>query len=1273
MDEIMKRAPTWSIDGIKPDIREAAREAARRQGLTLSEWLNDIILEHASDLDIDADEMNSDDRLEAVAARLNQLDARENRQERPLRGRNISRDRNSSRARDISREREDSDFAPRFARTSQDYPDELEERRRLKRQERAPERFQSRLYDRPADHLRIEDAEAMLDAAIEAFDQRAAKSQKQTAQSVDAVTRLLKSHTRQRDESLEVLSDISTRLSDIETQITRQAVDEACGQSDRNSHLEVLPVVARRLADIESHLAKRPSDESYQPIRGALSRMEEQLESFAKRSVPPPPPQDDSGLKRLESKLDALLRSSAPGNSEDQIRVTAPQPAWRDSLQTAVTEIGRQQRLLNGDAEDYRVVPRREQGSLISARINKPAPQAARAADMHPLQGDIAALGAKLEAIRLQDFARDIDRIKAEIGEMSAGLAELAPRDSVTAIEAAIRNLTTRIETSREDGMRETLLRPLTELADDLRQSFDTVGPRASIEGLERDIKTISEKLETFGREPQEPAGLARLQEQTQEIHNLLKHSAAHPVAIDQIENKIAALAEQIERQQRFPHPALGPSEEDPILPRLQAESLSKIESRLEDLSKRVERAISAPPVRNSKVDSESLETLVKMLADKFEAAQDPKASFGAFEALQSQIAELAQRLERSDSGFSALTSLQKSVGDLFARLEDTRIAATATAENAAREAARAAVREVIDQPGLFTSAPQNDSDVTREIADLRSFQDEADRRTHSTLNAVHETLEKIVDRLAMLEEDIGDVQEANAVGLRLAEQASTFTRQRDGSIVQTQASERFDVSPRGGVRAAGAHPSADFLIEPGTLFPKSKEASVSKDPDIDRALGERLTEAPRAEPARSRADFIAAARRAAQAAQEDQTQRDQTPRDDARPRIPMAETASAGSHLNLVVQTRDFLLTHRRQLTLSIAALFLAVGAYAVVKTMTHGHLDVSANTPTSAVHNMAETRIDPKAEAPNMPVQTQLDKGVAPAGSVDQKAIEPAAKLETSPASSIPMMAGAVPSVSPKTIAGSDPIVTGSIVAPKMNAAPASDPAAAALAIRAQADAGNANAQYELATRYAEGRSVARDYKLAADWFEKAAARGIAPAAYRLGSLYEKGLGVARDFARAKSLYQKAAELGNARAMHNLAVLVAEGGDGKPDYANAAIWFRKAADFGIRDSQYNLAILYARGLGVQQDLVQSYMWFSAAAAQGDEDAGKKREDVAAKLDAKSLAQAKANADAFHPMVPDRVANEVQAPPGGWEALAPPPVSPKSTSSNSRPKISRL
>ena len=98
----------------------------------------------------------------------------------------------------------------------------------------------------------------------------------------------------------------------------------------------------------------------------------------------------------------------------------------------------------------------------------------------------------------------------------------------------------------------------------------------------------------------------------------------------------------------------------------------------------------------------------------------------------------------------------------------------------------------------------------------------------------------------------------------------------------------------------------------------------------------------------------------------------------------------------------------------------------------------------------------------------------------------------------------------------------------------------------------------------------------------------------------------------------------------MHNLAVLYAEGIDGKPDYATAVQWFRKAAQRGIADSQYNLGVLCARGLGTAKSYAEAYKWFALAAAQGDKEAAKKRDEVAAHLDAAALAAAQQAVKSF-------------------------------------------
>jgi hypothetical protein len=72
-DKKMSKAVPWSIKGVDFDVREAAKEAARRDGVTLGEWMNRAIADRAAEIGISAQEFDADERLEAVAAQLARL------------------------------------------------------------------------------------------------------------------------------------------------------------------------------------------------------------------------------------------------------------------------------------------------------------------------------------------------------------------------------------------------------------------------------------------------------------------------------------------------------------------------------------------------------------------------------------------------------------------------------------------------------------------------------------------------------------------------------------------------------------------------------------------------------------------------------------------------------------------------------------------------------------------------------------------------------------------------------------------------------------------------------------------------------------------------------------------------------------------------------------------------------------------------------------------------------------------------------------------------
>ncbi len=192
---------------------------------------------------------------------------------------------------------------------------------------------------------------------------------------------------------------------------------------------------------------------------------------------------------------------------------------------------------------------------------------------------------------------------------------------------------------------------------------------------------------------------------------------------------------------------------------------------------------------------------------------------------------------------------------------------------------------------------------------------------------------------------------------------------------------------------------------------------------------------------------------------------------------------------------------------------------------------------------------------------------------------------------------------------------------------------------ALRIAAQKGDPRAMYLVGIHYMTGKDVAKDAARAAAWFRKAAEKGLVPAQYRLGLLYERGIGVAKDLLQARHWYERAAKAGNVKAMHNLAVLLASAGE-KADYTEAARWFRAAAEYGLRDSQYNLAVLHQRGLGVKADNAEAYYWYGVAARTGDADAAQRKETLAPYLQAQQRAELDKRIAAFMPKRAEVAAN---------------------------------
>lgn len=179
----------------------------------------------------------------------------------------------------------------------------------------------------------------------------------------------------------------------------------------------------------------------------------------------------------------------------------------------------------------------------------------------------------------------------------------------------------------------------------------------------------------------------------------------------------------------------------------------------------------------------------------------------------------------------------------------------------------------------------------------------------------------------------------------------------------------------------------------------------------------------------------------------------------------------------------------------------------------------------------------------------------------------------------------------------------------------------------IRNAAEAGNADAQYKLASVYAKGSRVSKNEVEAVKWFRKAAENGHAGAQDKVGdlydsiSLYERYPHLYEDHEFDKRLlrlsngtpeengreavrwYRKAAEQGHSGAQFSLALKYRYGDSGTPVNGSEAIrWYLKLAERNPGRGYGSIGAMYAHGEGVPRNGREAVRWLHKGALQGGE-----------------------------------------------------------------------
>ncbi|MDX8526162.1 peptidoglycan-binding protein [Mesorhizobium sp. MSK_1335] len=826
------------------------------------------------------------------------------------------------------------------------------------------------------------------------------------------------------------------------------------------------------------------------------------------------------------------------------------------------------------------------------------------------------------------------------------------------------------------------LERRLEEVADRLDQRMRQDDSAGIMEAIDARFTALAKRIETRTPDPANDMAIRGLESRLEDISSRLESSAQQVAGIDpalirSLEAQVAGLSAHLSR------PGTPLPEFEDISPRLND----------------IEKSLAGTRDSILSVAREAAESAVKSLAESTSSTAQTNATAVAGLAQDLKTLEALTRRsdERNSRTFEAIHDTLLKIVDRLGSLETTEaseaVSELVDPQPAGKRGGRGGKIAVQDAPSMDIDQPLP---LTGDMADLEGRAAAIMRSEAGPARTPAEAAAAAA--VAALGPDVvGDKSETAG---RKKSMFSGLTRAFKGK-------KDADTQPLAGSAPVGDVPSVD-IDEP--LDPRAANRPLepgSGAPDLN-AIMKRVRDERGGQPVKrnegdaAKSDFIAAARRAAQAAAAE------------------ADTLKRQSTMTGPVKALrigDLLKARRKPILMAAAAIMMALAGLQLGKAFLSDPVEVANDQPAPVVSTQTvdtaslNATAAPKTDTPKTDMGTAQAASTAPARPVRQaEAVEetvPAAAVPASPenAAIAPVEQAPVatttpvePAPTPMTSkAPSEPAAAAATAtdtdgdtqpmakepgaaSPAADGAAASAPAATSadmtgavppasgqtavakfdipseigpVALHDAAAGGDAKALFEIGSRYAESRGVKEDMKAAAKWYEQSAELGFAPAEYRIGNFYEKGIGVARDIKKAKTYYQLAAEQGNASAMHNLAVLFAMAADGATDNESATHWFQEAADLGVKDSQFNLGIMAAKGVGMKQNLEESYKWFALVAKTGDKDAAAKRDEIANALRPEQLERARAATELWKAKPLNAAANSADVP-ESWQDSAP-------------------
>jgi localization factor PodJL len=449
----------------------------------------------------------------------------------------------------------------------------------------------------------------------------------------------------------------------------------------------------------------------------------------------------------------------------------------------------------------------------------------------------LARIAEKIERQAGDQVAKRCATLEMQVSQLTErlqflqGSGDMLVERSKSAVMGAVRGELSEIE--------KNLQTIISQAQSSIKQSSASTGDIARLQTdvarAKADIGGLNQRIDDIKGESASERDMRALQRTIEQLSNRL---AEMPVA--ETERRLSDIAQRLAQAEL--------RERD--LPQI-----NQVVRRIRELEDRI--AADSPQLQNL----EELQQRISRIDGRLAGTEEElKAEFGSLNqridamtaetASQRELQALQETIQRLSSGteeqLSAIAGIERSISQLFRALEDHREDVPEIAEQAARRIVEQFAE--ISPAAVVGPEPAPEIKMLKEaLAELREQAARSDQQTQETLDAIHEAFEGIVNKLSELEAGQRAVLEAGLADGRRGEAETSASQE-----IPSAASPEWQDAPHDELtQTSRAAHASDVSDQEGDIF-------VTNDESLS---GARTTEPVEDD------DFIAAARRAAQAA----------------------------------------------------------------------------------------------------------------------------------------------------------------------------------------------------------------------------------------------------------------------------------------------------------------------------------------------------------------------------------------------------------------------